>query len=204
MSLTLADWPTTTLVGVDMTDTLNATWEAIRHQEPDVPQALVSIVPGRGSRHARPDQRFVHVAESKIDEGTIKVLEFLLHQAAHDLASDAESEWDYHGESYYRAALRLGLAVSSVPGHGWTKTEVTDELERIYAPQIKQLDAARESWQTITRADRQAYNRNGITAKCQCHPDFKISIRGKDAAQKLADHPVICSACGQPFVPVTR
>jgi hypothetical protein len=178
--------------------------EAIRHQEPDVPRAQVSIVPGRGSRHGRPDQRFVHVAESKIDEGTLRVLEFLLHQAAHDLAPDSESEWGYHGEGFYRAALRLHLNVSSVTGHGWVRTEVTQEVERIYAPQIKQLDAAREGWQTITRGDRQASSRNGITAKCQCHPDFKISIRGLNAAERLAAHPVICSICGEPFVPVAR
>ena len=203
-SLAVAAWPTDRLAGVDMTDTLNATWEAIRHQEPDVPRASVSIVPGRGSRHWRPDQRFVHVAESRIDEGTIPVLEFLLHQAAHDLASDtySGSEGNYHGDGYRKAAERLRLHVEHAPGHGWSLTTVPGELEEVYAPQIRQLDAAREGWHPQTQGDRQLRNRNGITARCQCHPEFKISIRGKDAAEKLAAHPVICSQCGQPFVPV--
>src|SRR5258708_15667018 len=201
--LAVATWPTDRLAGVDMTDTLNASGQAIRHEEPDVPEASVSIVPGRGSRHWRPDQRFVHVAESKIDEGTIPVLEFLLHQAAHDLASDtySGSEGNYHGDGYRKAAERLRLRVEHATGHGWALTTVTGELEEVYAPQIRQLGAAREGWHPQTQGDRQLRNRNGTTARCQCHPEFKTSIRGKAAAEKPPAAPLIRCPCDQPFVP---
>jgi hypothetical protein len=199
----LAAWPADTLAGVDMTDTLNVAWEAIRHQEPDVPRVQVSIVPGRGSSHWRPDPRVLHVAERTVDAGSLEILGFLLHHAAHDLATVAYAD-RYHGEEYRKAAERLRLDVAEVKGHGWIKTTVTPKLAAVYAPQLRQLEAARGDWEAMTRGDRKVYNRNGITARCQCHPEFKISIRGKDAAEKLAAHPVICSQCGQPFLPVER
>ena len=190
MSLTLADWPATTLVGVDMADTLNATWDAIRHQEPDVPRAQVSIVRGKGSPHWRPDQRVVHVAESTVSAGALEVLHFLLHQAAHDLVSEAPagSEGKYHGNAYKAAAGRLRLHAVWVDGNGWARTSLTTEAREIYKPQITQLETARQNWEV---PERQPSRR--ITVRCQCPRNLQV------VPSVFAKGPIRCEICGQPF-----
>jgi len=199
-SLALASWPATSLVGVDMTDTLNATWEAIRHQDPDVPRAQVSIVRGKGSPHWRPDQRVVHVAESTVNAGAPEILHFLLHQAAHDLVSEVPtgSQGRYHSVAYKTAAERLGLAVEYVGpkggqpgGNGWARTSLTAEVQVIYAPQLRQLESAREHWEV---PERQTSHR--VTVHCQCTPNpRKLQIVPSVLDKGL----ITCEVCGQPF-----
>jgi hypothetical protein len=187
---------------MDMTEAIAATWEAIRHQVPDVPRVVtVSIVAGRVSPHHRPDRTVLHVAESTVDAGAPEILAFVLHHAAHDLSTvpTQGSEHRYHGEDFKAAAERLQLRVSYIKGNGWSRTEITAAHVTIYEPQLEQLAAARSAW---TPSASHHEGRNGIVAECQCHPARRIRIRGAHAAEELAAHPVLCSLCGEPFVPV--
>jgi hypothetical protein len=178
---------------VDMADTLNETWQAIRHQEPDVPQAHVSIVHGSGSPHWREDQRAVHVAETTVERGALEILHFLLHQAAHDLSPVAYpgSEGRYHSEDYKRAAERLKLRVTYVEGIGWGRTDLTAEVKTIYRPQITKLDAARGAWEVPAR---QATRR--ITVQCQCPRKLQVT------RSVFAKGGITCDVCGQEFQPL--
>jgi hypothetical protein len=178
------------VIPVDMAGTLNETWEAIRHQEPDVPQAHVSIVHGSGSPHWREDQRAVHVAEQTVEAGALEILHFLLHQAAHDLSpiAYAGSEGRYHSEDYRHAAERLKLWVTFAEGIGWGRTELTAEAKATYQPQITHMDSARQAWEVPARQSTRR-----ITVHCQCPRRLQI------VPSVLAKGPIVCEVCGQPF-----
>src|SRR5260370_37344764 len=84
--------PTTIVVPMTtMTDAVTDTWRAIRRLHPDVPQAAVSVVPGRGSASGP----VVWEADTPVVLGGVRtvssrpeaILWELLHQAAHALAA---------------------------------------------------------------------------------------------------------------------
>lgn len=155
---------------MDMTQVLNQVWDAIRHLEPDLARVQVSVVPGPGSPHWRPDIKVLHVPQITVAAGSVDVLGFLLHFAAHDLmlqqlqpyahAPATGSSW--HPDAYRQAAGRLHLQVQDyVSGHGYINTAVTAELLIIYEPWLRQLDAARKEWEPTTSADRRLGTSNG-------------------------------------------
>jgi hypothetical protein len=188
-----------TLGAMTLRNALSQAWLAIRKQVPDVPDATVGV--GDGPAHVIDwDSAVVMVPPGTVAQGNVKILEFLLHQAAHSLAGEPRRTTGgrYHGNGYHDAALALGLAVEYTgTGKGWSETSLTADLAEIYADQLTQLRGAMSTWQPTTGPSR-----NGIVAQCPVHTDFKIRIRGADAASKLADHPVKCSRCDQELVPV--
>jgi hypothetical protein len=188
-----------TLGAMTLLDALTQAWLSIRKQVPDVPDAALAA--GQGPAHVTDwDSAVVMVPPGTVAQGGVKVMEFLLHQAAHSLTgfAYAGSEGRRHGEAYRVAAERLGLAVRQVKGTGWSDTSLTGELAGTYAEQVQHLDAAASAWQPGTTRG----SRNGIVAQCPVHTDFKIRIRGADAAERLAGHPVKCSRCDQELIPV--
>src|SRR5258708_37393255 len=76
-----------------MTDAVTDAWRAIRRLHPDVPQAAVSVVPGRGSACGsvvwEADTPVVLVGVRTVSAGPEAILGFLLHQAAHALVARA-------------------------------------------------------------------------------------------------------------------
>jgi hypothetical protein len=150
---------------MDMTEALNQVWDAIRDLEPDLSRVQVSIVPGPGSPHWRPDIRVLHVPQSTVAVGSVDVLGFLLHFAAHDLMLQQLQPYAHapatgssrHPDAYRQAAERLHLQVQDyVRGKGYISTAITAELLTIYEPQLRQLDAAREDWEPTTSGDRRS------------------------------------------------
>lgn len=192
-----------TLVPVTLHDALSQAWTAIRKEVvapklPDVPDATIGV--GRGPLHVTEwDHAVVMVPPATVTGGGAKILEFLLHQAAHSLVTEPSAAAEgrrYHNEEYARAARRVGLAVEyASTAMGWSDTSLTPALAEIYADPIVHLDVAASSWRPVTHDSR-----NGVVAQCQCHPARKIRVRGTRAAEDLAEHPVVCSVCGKPFV----
>src|SRR6266568_2735182 len=82
------------LPGVAMSDALTATWKAIRRRHPKVPEATISVAPGRGSACGAvawdAGMPVIMVGAQTIADGPLAVLEVLLHQAAHGLLRAAE------------------------------------------------------------------------------------------------------------------
>jgi hypothetical protein len=206
-----------------MSDALTATWKAIRRRHPKVPDATVSVAPGRGSTCGAiawdAGLPVIMVSAQTIAEGPLAIVEVLLHQAAHGLLAASEhhtgdqarqypSEYSqgnagrYHNKSYRDAAQSLGLkAAWTQGGTGWSATTASGELATVYEGSVRQLVAATTSWQPpspLPRSVRKSGG-NGVSARCQCKPPRTIRMRGADAEADLREHPVICSACGNPF-----
>ncbi len=212
------------LPDVAMSDALTATWKAIRRRHPKVPDATVSVAPGRGSACGAvawdAGMPVILVGAQTINDGPLAILEYLLHQAAHGLlttdhrpAADGKNYPDehsqgnagrYHNKSYRDAAQSLGLKAEwTQGGTGWSATSASDDLAMVYEGPVRQIVTAMTDWQPpapLPRSVRKSGG-NGVSARCQCHPPRMIRMRGADAAADLREHPVICSVCGKPFTP---
>jgi hypothetical protein len=208
-----------------MSDALTVTWKAIRRRHPKVPEATVSVAPGRGSACGSvawdTGMPVIMVSAQTINDGPLAILEYLLHQAAHGLlrttgdrsADDGKHYPDehsqgnagrYHNKSYRDAAQSLGLkAVWTRGGTGWSATSASDDLAMTYESPVRQIVTAMTDWQSpapLPRSVRKSVG-NGVSARCQCQPPRTIRMRGTDADADLRDRPVICTACRKPFTP---
>lgn len=193
--------PTTTLAPMTtMTDAISDTWRAIRRNHPDVAQAAVSVVPGRGSACGSvvwdADTPVLLVGIRTVTAGPEAILGYLLHQAAHGLVAKAGghvagNEGRYHSNDYRDAARSLGLEVEyASTGTGWSRTRLSDDLGGLYQAQLKQLDAA--DWKQPARSERIK-----IMVHCQCDPPRRLAV----SPSVLDRGPIRCDVCGQPFAP---
>jgi hypothetical protein len=90
----------------------------------------------------------------------------------------------------------LGLDVTTVKPIGWSATTVPQHTAAAYAGQLEELAAALVLWRrhehrigTGTRA------RNLLAASCGCGRRIRV------AKATLAEAPILCGACQQPFQP---
>jgi len=195
---------------VDMDAAVNATWQAIRTRHRGrIPAALVTIVPGAGLDGGLMDWHtpVVQLPAETVSDGPEAILGWLLHQAAHGWVGDPRNRW--HSTAYRDRATAMLLNVKQDPkfgtaGRGWSVTEITDAAVAAYGDQIAQLAAASADWEPPGRPPGSARSsaRNGIVAACECPGTLKIRIRGIDAAEKLAAHPIRCDSCGSLYQPV--
>ena len=177
-------------VPASASDALSSAWLAIRKQVPDVPAATVKAGPGLA--HVTDwDDPVVMVPPGTVAEGGVKIMEFLLHQAAHSLdgIAYAGAAGRYHGEGYRAAAERLGLAAERAPGLGWAKTSLASEAAGVYSGQITSLDSASRDFDAP--APRQTSRR--ITVVCAC--PRKMSV----VPSVFYEGPVRCEVCGEVF-----
>jgi hypothetical protein len=213
------------LPDVAMTDALTATWKAIRRRHPKVPEATISVAPGRGSACGAVawdvGMPVILVGTDTINEGPLAILEYLLHQAAHGLLSaiadqsaedgrhypDEHSQGNagrYHNKSYRDAAQSLGLKAEwTQGGTGWSATSAGDDLLMVHEGPVRQIVVATADWQPpapLPRSVRRSGG-NGVSARCQCQPPRVIRMRGTAADADLREHPVVCTVCGKPFTP---
>ena len=213
------------LPDVAMSDALTATWKAIRRRHPKVPDATVTVAPGRGSACGAvawdAGMPVILVGADTIAEGPLAIVEYLLHQAAHglltttgDRSADSGKHYPdehsrgnagrYHNKEYRDAAQSLGLkAAWTQGGTGWSATTASDSLAMTYEGPVRQIVTAMTDWQPpapLPRSVRKSGG-NGVSARCQCQPPRVIRMRGADAATGLRDRPVICTVCGKPFTP---
>jgi hypothetical protein len=195
---------------------LERTWTTIRQRHPDVPDAVLVVASGaEGKRlnlgHFAPhrwqvagaDRHEVLVGGEGLHRGPVEVLGTLLHEAAHGLAQarsvqDTSRGGRYHNRRYATLARELGLDVTSVQPVGWSATTVPEATASAYADQLEELQAALVLWRrqehhlgtgTGTRA------RNLLAAACGC------GRRIRAAKATLAEAPILCAACQQPFQP---
>jgi hypothetical protein len=193
---------------------LEHTWQTIRSRQPEVPDAVLVVASGaEGKRlnlgHFAPhrwqvngaDRHEVLVGGEGLHRGPTDVLGTLLHEAAHGLAQarsiqDTSRQGRYHNRRYATLAHELGLEVASVQPIGWSATTVPEPTASAYAGQLEDLAAALVLWR------RQEHHigpgtrsRNLLAASCGC------GRRIRAAKTTLAEAPILCGACGQPFEP---
>ena len=206
-TIPIADGATSVLLAA-----LEHTWQTIRQHHPDVPEAVLVVASGsEGKRlnlgHFAPhrwqvagaDRHEVLVGGEGLHRGPLEVLGTLLHEAAHGLAQarsvqDTSRQGRYHNRRYAHLAGELGLDVASVKPIGWSATSVPEQTAAGYAGQLEELQAALVLWR------RQEHRlgtgtRNLLAAVCGC------GRRIRAAKATLAEAPILCGLCEQPFEP---
>jgi hypothetical protein len=193
---------------------LEHAWQTIRTRHPDVPDAVLVVASGsEGKRlnlgHFAPhrwqvngtDRHEVLVGGEGLQRGPLEVLGTLLHEAAHGLAQarqvqDTSRGGRYHNRRYATLARELGLAVAAVKPIGWSATTVPDHTAGVYAGQLEELQAALVLWRRQEhRIGSGTRSRNLLAASCGC------GRRIRAAKATLAEAPILCGACEEPFEP---
>jgi hypothetical protein len=199
---------------------LEHAWTAIRSHHPEVPQAVIVVASGSDPRSRRlnlghfaagrwqltspdapSDRAEVLVSGEGLQRGPIDVLGTLLHEAAHGLAqarkvSDTSRQGRYHNRRYATLAHELGLEATSIPPIGWSATTVPGPTAAAYAGQLQELHAALVLWRRQEhRPGPGPRSRNLLAAACGCGRRIRV------AKTTLAEAPILCSRCSQPFHP---
>ena len=207
---------TTTLDGAAsvLVAALEHTWQTIRTRHPDVPDAVLVVASGsEGKRlnlgHFAPhrwhvagaDRHEVLVGGEGLQRDPIDVLGTLLHEAAHGLAQarsiqDTSRAGRYHNRRYATLARELGLDVATVKPIGWSATTVPTQTAVAYAGQVEDLAAALVLWRRQEhRIGPGGRSRNLLAVTCGCGRRIRV------AKTTLAEAPILCSLCAQPFHP---
>jgi hypothetical protein len=189
---------------------LEHTWQTIRIRHPELPQAVLVVASGaEGKRlnlgHFAPhrwqvkgaDRHEVLVGGEGLQRGPLEVLGTLLHEAAHGLAQasgvqDTSRQGRYHNRRYATLARELGLEVASVQPIGWSATTVPEHIAAAYAGPLQELQAALVLW-------RSHEHRSGAGPRSRNLRGCGRRIRVAKAT--LAEAPILCSRCSQPFQP---
>jgi hypothetical protein len=193
---------------------LEHTWQSIRSRHPDVPDAVLVVASGaEGKRlnlgHFAPhrwqvagaNRHEVLVGGEGLQRGPTDVLGTLLHEAAHGLAqargiADTSRQGRYHNRRYATLARELGLDVTTQPPIGWSHTTVPDPTANRYAAQLGDLAAALVLWRRLElRAATGAKARNLLACTCACGRRIRV------AKATVAQAPILCGLCEQPFQP---
>jgi hypothetical protein len=147
------------------------------------------------------DRHEVLVGGEGLQRGPLEVLGTLLHEAAHGLAQarglqDTSRQGRYHNRRYATLAHELGLEVASVQPIGWSATTVPAQTADAYAGQLEDLAAALMLWRRQEqRSSAGPRSRNLLAAACHCGRRIRV------ARATLAEAPIHCAACQQPFQP---
>jgi hypothetical protein len=193
---------------------LEHTWQTIRSRHPDVPEAVVVVASGaEGKRlnlgHFAPhrwqvngsDRHEVLVGGEGLQRGPVEVLGTLLHEAAHGLAqarsiTDTSRQGRYHNRRYATLARELGLEVTNLQPIGWSATTVPEQTTAVYVDQLEDLAPALVLWRRQEhRTGPGSRSRNLLAASCGCGRRIRV------AKTTLAEAPILCAACQQPFQP---
>jgi hypothetical protein len=192
---------------------LEHTWQTIRDRHPDVPEAVVVVASGSAGKrlnlgHFAPhrwqvagaDRHEVLVGGEGLQRGPLDVLGTLLHEAAHGLAqargiADTSRAGRYHNRRYATLARELGLDVTTVKPIGWSATTVPEQTLAGYAGQLEELGAALVLWRQELHAAGGSRSRNLLACRCPCGRKLRA------AKATLAEAPILCGACAQPFEP---
>lgn len=220
--------------------TCEEVWAGIRERHPEVPEVVILVGSGeeRGKlrklghwsagRWAVPDgegmgrRGEVLIAAEGFKHGSAEVLDTLLHEAAHAIASarkvkDTTRGGRYHNERYKHIAEEVGLVVEKMGPHGWAKTSLADGTPERYAAELVMLQLSLTAWrrQRRERPDgsepgaeggegEEGVNANGRKRgqrqhlplfQCACEKPRKMRMAASVAA--LGD--VMCCVCNQPF-----
>jgi hypothetical protein len=180
-----------------------------------VPEAVLVVASGsEGKRlnlgHFAPhrwhvsgtDRHEVLVGGEGLHRGPLEVLGTLLHEAAHSLAqargiADTSRGGRYHNRRYATLARELGLEVTSVKPIGWSATTVPETTAASYASQLAELRTALVLWRRHEhRIGTVPRSRNLLACVCPCGRRIRV------AKATLAEAPILCGICAQPFEPV--
>jgi hypothetical protein len=190
---------------------LERAWQTIRKNHPDVPDAVVASG-SEGKRlnlgHFAPhrwqvngsDRHEVLVGGEGLQRGPLEVLGTLLHEAAHGVAQarsikDTSRQGRYHNRRNAALAAELGLEVTTVsPSAGPPRPRRSRPLPA--TPRSSRSLPRRWCCAPPRAPHRQRYpvpEPGGL--QCPCGRKLRA------AKATLAEAPILCAACQQPFEP---
>jgi hypothetical protein len=224
--------------GTRIIGALESAWHEIQRRHPEIPDVVMitgSGMPRRGSmvklghHHAerwvdaaaqgrRPE---LFVAGETIAMGGTKVLETMLHEAAHALAftrgriKDTSSAGRWHNKRFAALAVELGLEPPkrAEPVLGFSTCAISAATVAVYAATIRKVDSATlphlgklpgeeadpegeeegEGGKKRTRGGRRT------AVECGCTPEPR---RLQVTPKAVEDGPIICGLCEQRFAVV--
>jgi curved DNA-binding protein CbpA len=192
---------------------LEATWQAIRARQPQIPPVVIVIASGTDGKQTRwghhapqrwrvglEDRTEIMISGEGLKRGAPAVLGTLLHEAAHALAAargikDTSRQGRYHNKHFKTHAQELGITTEHDQRLGWSVTTVPDTTVLSYARQVYHLQNAITLWRHDEHdpAGTTRRSTNLIAAACPCGRSIRI------AASTLAEAPVTCRACDGDF-----
>jgi hypothetical protein len=201
-------------------------WQQIREAHPDVPDAV--IITGSGKPKGRGAFRRGHhwperwgtvdTGEKRLPEifvagelfdpnegdAGVRVMQTLLHEAAHGMAStrmqkDTSRGGRYHNKRFVELARELGLTTPGEPhpSIGWSDCHLDDDGQGRWADAIRAVDTSvylRGAKAATVEAVPKA-TRSGARVSVQCACDRKLSITPKQLEQGA----LICGVCREEF-----
>lgn len=201
---------------------LESAWSEIRTEHPDVPRAIIVLASGTSSRskklgHFAPDRwadkpvaaattkkgraaTMVHevlISGEGLRGGALSVLDTLLHEGAHGVATvrkiqDTSRSGRYHNKKFQAIAEELGLSVTSHASHGWAFTALTPATKKKWAKLIKALDKAiGKSFRVAEPSNDAKAGSRMLKAACECDEPRVIRVAAKTF--KLAA--ITCGEC---------
>jgi hypothetical protein len=210
-------------IAVDMRDAvgsrlilaLEQAWSAIRERHPEVPPAVMitasraQVAGLRFGRFAasrwRIDQLDGALSEVFIGgEGLARSPErdfaTLLHEAIHALAhvreiKDTSRQGRYHNKRFKLLAQELGIDVSYHQHLGFSATTLPPATSRRYASTLRTLRGALDAHRDRELALQHEQTASPDPPSCICRCGRLIRV----APGTLAQGPILCSICRQPF-----
>jgi hypothetical protein len=203
-------------------------WHAIQDRHPEVPHAVIILGTGvergrlvklghwwAGRWIADGEPRGeVLLAGEALHLPATDVFEVLLHEAAHGLNAarhikDTSRGGRYHNRRFQQTADTLGLTVAKLGPYGWADTSLAADTTTRYASEIDAIATAMRIARTLTRpaatiggpggegqgppaSDTSTGMATG-PARCGCGRRMRM------APSVLAQGPVICGLCHEPF-----
>lgn len=176
---------------------LAAAWTDIQRHHPELPNL------------AAPESL---IGESSSACGTELSFERLLHEAVHGIAAargirDTSRAGRYHNRRFLVVADELGLdhAEQPHPSSGFSMVVMRPETKRRYRSTIERLQRALGAHTKATAADatksfrgpagRHGSSGGGVRVKAVCGCGRNVRV----VPSVLAQAPIMCGACGQPF-----
>lgn len=195
---------------------LEAAWNDIRANHPELPAVFVITGSGAGTRGRMTWGHFAAVRWGDSDgnrlhelfvsgegmaRGAEETLGTLLHEAAHCIAhvreiKDTSNGGRYHNTRFAKLARELGIEPEKVKTLGWSPCTMTDETRQKYAATITALAEALKVHRTAdsTGGGKSSSGKNMSPAQCQCGRKIRVT------ASVLDEAPIVCSACEKPFI----
>jgi hypothetical protein len=194
--------------------TLESVWAAIVGHHPEVPDVVVVVASGSGSKAnqlklghfaagrwevAGRSQPEVLVGGEGLRRGAPDVLATMLHEAAHGLASargvkDTSRGGRYHNQRYRALATEVGLQVDQDGSRGWSATVLGAAASLRYGQVLADLSAALVLWRRAERSESKAGpSRNPNAYRCCC------GRRIRATETTFEEGAIICGRCGEAF-----
>lgn len=222
---------------------LEAVWAAIQKRHPDVPPVVMITGTKRqhgGARWGHYGAKFWAHGQDRLDElfvagellakGGRALLEVLLHEAAHGVASargiqdTSPPSHRYHNKKFVRIAEELGLTgpSESIPTHGWTDCRITSATAAAYADVIAAVEGAQLPYLGAPVAASEDADESGdqegdeqgegedsgkgkragkrFAVECRCEKPRRLQIT--PAVFEGGD--ILCGVCGTAFAAVEQ